>query len=287
MTKPILKWAGGKSSVLAEIEKRLSMIDTNNATFYDVFVGGGSVAIKFESLFKKVVINDKNKELINTYNSVKNNPVQVANHLSNMEKSHAHDYYYKVREQDRLSDFNTLDDTYKAARMIYLNKTCFNGLYRVNSKGYFNVPLGRQSRISIYDEENIKQFSDFLSRVVIYNKDFSSVLKECKKGDVVYFDPPYDKINPNSFIQYNPIIFDEFDQQRLVDEINILTEKGVFVIASNSYTDYTLKIYEKYIDSNSIIMVRRNIASKNVSRKPVKELLIDNIKEVLKNDNYT
>ena len=283
MAKPVLKWAGGKTVILKEIEKRLNNIETNHVCFYDVFAGGASVIIKFHNKFKKCVINDTNKELKHVYDSIKKNSIELISLLDRHAQNHSHDYFYKIRLMDREMIYETMSDVEKAARTIYLNKTCYNGLYRVNSKGEFNVPLGRQKNISIYDAVNISELSKILQNVEILNKDFSVVLKECKAGDVVYIDPPYDKINNLSFVEYNVSRFDEFDQERLKREIDELTEKGVYVIASNSHTDNTAKLYKDYITENSIIKVKRSIASKNSSRQPVEEILIDNIEKVNKN----
>jgi DNA adenine methylase len=205
--------------------------------------------------------------------------------LDKHEINHTHDYYYEVRKLDRDSSYSGLDNISKAARTIYLNKTCYNGLYRVNSKGQFNVPLGRQTRLNIYEKDNLLNLHEAMKNIEIRNQDFSVVIKECKPGDVVYMDPPYDKINEQSFIEYNVSRFDEFDQERLKKEIDELTRKGVYVIASNSFTDNTAKLYEDYITEESIIYVKRSIASKNASRVPIKEILIDNINKVRTNGN--
>lgn len=284
MIKPALKWAGGKTAVMNEIEKRVKKIPISESTiFFDVFAGGASVAIKFSDLFNQIIINDTNKELINVYQVIKNSPQDLVKALKSHEEKHTHDYYYQLRKMDREDNYNEVDSVTKAARTIYLNKTCYNGLYRVNSKGYFNVPMGRQKKISIYNEDNLNDLNKIFKKIHIYNKDFSVVLEECKPGDVVYIDPPYDKINSNSFIEYNVSRFDEFDQERLKIEIDKLTKKGVFVIASNSHTERTANLYKDYIKENSIILVKRSIASNSSSRKPIEEILIDNIDEVKKN----
>jgi DNA adenine methylase len=287
MAKPVLKWAGGKASILHEIEKRLAKIDTSNATLFDIFVGGASVSLKFENKFNHVVINDKNKELKCVYDVIKSDSEALIKQLKEHSNRHSHDYYYDVRRQDRLEGYKDKDEVFKAARTIYLNKTCYNGLFRVNRSGYFNVPMGRQKTLNIYDEENIRELSEIFNKFDICNSDFYLVLKLCKAGDVVYIDPPYDKINASSFVQYNAIAFDEFDQKRLVDAIDELTERGVYVIASNSYTKNTSELYKDYMNEDSIIMVKRSIASNNLSRVPVKEILVDNIDKVNKNVDKT
>lgn len=279
--RPALKWAGGKTTVIYEIEKRIQSIPfTERTRFFDVFVGGASVAIKFSNIFNNIVINDTNKELINVYKVIKTRPKELIDLLEMHEENHSHDYYYKLRKMDRNDEYENLDSVTKAARTIYLNKTCYNGLYRVNSKGYFNVPIGRQKKLNIYSEDNIIKLSQIFKNVEILNKDFSVVLEDCQPGDVVYLDPPYDKINANSFVEYNLTRFNEFDQERLKNEIDKLTKKGVYIIASNSYTARTAELYKDYLREDSIIYVKRSIASKSNSRKPIEEILVDNIDKV-------
>lgn len=281
MIKPALKWAGGKTAVMDEIQKRIIRIPiTDNVRLFDVFTGGASVAIKFSDVFNEIIINDTNKELINVYKVIQNYPKELISKLNEHNKRHNHDYYYNVRKIDRSDNYEMLDSITKAARTIYLNKTCYNGLYRVNSNGHFNVPIGRQKKISIFSEENITNLNIILQKIKIYNKDFSVIIEQCEPGDIVYMDPPYDKINSASFVEYNVSRFNEFDQERLKNEIDKLTRKGVYVIASNSYTERTAELYKDYIKEESIIFVKRSIASKSSSRKPIEEILIDNIDKV-------
>lgn len=280
MSNTILKWAGGKARVLQEIEKRLDKIETQDSTFFDLFCGAGSVSFKFQDRFKKVIMNDINEDLINVFNCVKKDFTHIITLLEEHEKSHSHDYYYEVRGWDRLEKYSTLSPEEKAARMIYLNKTCYNGLYRVNSSGYFNVPLGRQSTLKLFDQDIMTLVAQKLSTIKLENKDYTVVLDACQPGDVVYFDPPYDLLNSSSFVGYNSKVFDKFDQERLLRDINMLTKKGVYVIASNSLTDRIQNLYNHYIKSDSIIYVGRSIGSNGNSRYKVPEILIDNIEEV-------
>lgn len=280
MSNTILKWAGGKAKVLQEIEKRLDKIETKDSTFFDLFCGAGSVSFRFQDRFKKVIMNDINEDLINVFNCVKNDFKHIITLLQEHEKSHSHDYYYEVRGWDRLENYSILAAEDKAARMIYLNKTCYNGLYRVNSSGYFNVPLGRQSTLKLFDQNIMASVSNKLSKIEILNKDYTVVLDKCKRGDVVYLDPPYDLINSSSFVGYNSKVFDKFDQERLLLDINKLTRRGVYVIASNALTDRIKALYNDYIKEDSIIYVGRSIGSNGKSRYKVPEILIDNIDEV-------
>jgi DNA adenine methylase len=283
MAKPILKWAGGKNVILKLIKERLDKIENKNVKFYDVFAGAGSVTFEFCKDFNECIINDANKELINVYIALKTNHKKLCQILDKHINNHNHDYYYKVRAIDRTNEYKNMDMIERAARTIYLNKTCYNGLYRVNRKNEFNVPIGRQKNISVYNNNNIIEVVELLKKISIYNKDYSVVLKQCKPGDVVYIDPPYDKINEKSFIEYNALRFNEFDQERLKTDIDLLTEKGVYVIASNSYTENIKNLYNDYIKEGDIIKVKRSIASKNSSREPIEEILIDNIERVKKN----
>lgn len=285
MAKTVLKWAGGKTILLPKIKERLEKINITNSTFYDVFAGGGSVSFEFCDLFENTILNDKNYEIINVYKVIKENPEKLIKLLYEYQSRHSKDYYYRIREMDRKPEYKELDNTIKAARTIYLNKTCYNGLYRVNSKGQFNVPIGRQNRIKIYDENDMMEIHKKLQKINILNHDYNVAIKQCKTGDIVYLDPPYDKISNNSFVEYNKIRFDGYDQERLLKDIDFLTKKGVYVIASNSYTERIAKLYSSYIDENSIVNVRRSIGSSVSSRNKVPEILIDNIKQVKSNVN--
>jgi DNA adenine methylase len=276
MTQSIVKWAGGKTSLLPLIRNKLKLIDTSEATLYDIFGGGGSVSFAFVDSFKHVVLNDTNEELINLYNVVREKPNELMKELDAHQKKHSTDYYYTIRQMDRDSSYSTKTELYRAARMLYLNKTCYNGLYRVNTKGQFNVPIGRQKTVRLYNREQIMNIHEKLERITLENKDYNEVLESCKKGDLVYIDPPYDRINAQSFIEYNGQRFDSEDQKRLADKVDMLTNKGVYVIFSNSATENIKALYKKYLDDTSIIKARRNIAANGTSRKEIDEVLGDN-----------
>lgn len=280
-TKPILKWAGGKTTLLPEIKKRINLISNKNVTFYDAFGGGASVSLFASEYFNKVVFNDTNEELVNLYKVVQNNLDELLILIDDHVKNHSKEYYYKIRSMDRLKKYPSISNVEKAARFLYLNKTCYNGLYRVNSNGFFNVPIGRQNKISIYDKKTINDFSERFKSIEILNEDYSVVISNAKKGDVVYFDPPYDQISHDSFISYNGKRFDKFDQKRLSKDIELLTEKGVYVIFSNSATPTIKKLYKRFLNKSSYVDVRRMISSTNEGRSITQEILADNIKEVI------
>ncbi|QMS85107.1 DNA adenine methylase [Candidatus Xianfuyuplasma coldseepsis] len=276
--KPVLKWAGGKRSILNLIENRLEKLDTQNATFFDLFAGSGSVAFHVADMFDHIVINDTNEELYNLYTVIKDDPISLIGNLEKLKSSHSKDQYYEIREWDRSSEYKKIHKSdERAARTIYLNKTCYNGLYRVNSKGQFNVPIGRYENPKINDFKNIQTLSDILKlKFTICNSDFSHLKKHLKTGDVVYLDPPYDKENSSSFVSYTSKKFDVYDQERLKDFFDELTDMGVYACLSNSATEKIKDLYKEYIDDDSYITVQRNISSKGDSRIRAEEILIDN-----------
>jgi DNA adenine methylase len=278
MCKPILKWAGGKRSIISLIEDKVLQLNTKQATFYDLFTGSGTVAFLLSKYFDKIVMNDTNEELINLYKVIKDKPEKLINQLDIFEKKHSKDFYYAVRLWDRDSNNKQLENPVKkAARTVYLNRTCFNGLYRVNSKGQFNVPMGKYKNPLINDSENIKLISELLNdKIKLENHDFSVIKNQLNPGDIVYLDPPYDKENMSSFTEYTKKRFDYYDQERLKKFFDELTEMGVYAVLSNSATKKVLSLYDNYISDGSIIKVRRSVGSKAKTRKKVNEVLIDN-----------
>lgn len=278
--KPIIKWAGGKNLVLPLIAQKIEHVPDFHGTFFDVFGGGASVTLMAQTYFKKLHFNDTNKELINLYQVIRDYPEELMTLLDEHAKKHGRDYYYSIRKLDRDENYENLAPLQRAARFVYLNKTCYNGLYRVNAKGHFNVPIGRQSSLNLYDKQNILSFSKAFESVEISNSDYSPIIKIATKGDLVYIDPPYDKIHQQSFVGYNGKVFDEFDQARLADDVHELTGKGVYVIFSNAATQRVEQLYERYLNNDSYIDVRRMIASKPNGREITQEILADNFRVV-------
>ena len=267
---PFLKWAGGKRQLLPEIRKH---IPQNINTYYEPFVGAGAVFLGLQ--FNNVVINDINSELINCYNVIKNNPEELIKELSKFKNSE--EEFYKIRNWDREENYNKRSSVEKAARTIYLNKTCFNGLYRVSSKGFFNVPYGKYKNPSFVNADNIRNLSKYFksANITFLNKDFSAVVEDAKEGDFIYFDPPYYPINKtSSFTSYSKDGFSQEDQIKLKKEIDTLTGRGVKVLMSNSCCDFIKNLYVGYkiieIEAN------RNINALGSKRTPVKEVLIKN-----------
>jgi len=278
LIKPFLKWAGGKRQLLTEIKTHLPK-DINNYTYYEPFLGAG--AVFFDLQPEKAVINDFNEQLILTYNVIKENIDDLISLLKNYQKMNDEDCYYKIRNIDRDPQiFNNLSNIEKAARLIFLNKTCFNGLYRVNSQGFFNVPYGKYKNPAICEEIVLRQISAYLNsgKISILNTDFEKAISTAGKKSFVYFDPPYHSPDKTNFTGYLANGFDEDEQERLRDVIIKLTKKCVKCLLSNSDTDYIRELYKN--DSFEIITVqaKRAINSDSAGRGNVNEVLIKNWK---------
>jgi DNA adenine methylase len=276
--QPFIKWAGGKRSLLPEL---LSRVPENFNNYFEPFVGGGALFFELKRLGlldnKKVYLFDKNKELINTYKVVQNHHNKLLKLLKVYQEKHSHDFYYETRAMDRDANFADLDPVERAARFIYLNKTCFNGLYRVNSKGYHNVPLGSYKNPNIYDENVINLSSIALQGATIEAADFSKTLEYANANDFVYFDPPYYPLNPtSSFTAYHEDVFLDDEQKRLFEVFKELVKKGVYAMHSNSDTDFIKELYKEYkID---FVDCARFINSKSCGRGKIKEVLVRNIR---------
>lgn len=274
--KPFLKWVGGKRALVDEIIKRMPR-DFNN--YFEPFVGGGALFFELKKRGmlegKKSYLFDANAELVSTYNTVKNHPYELIELLKDFQNKHSKDFYYEIRSMDREGSFTSLPDTVRAARFIYLNKTCFNGLYRVNSKGFYNVPMGSYKNPTICDANLIYSTSKALQETEILNVDFAKVLDLAKKGDFVYFDPPYYPLTPtSSFTAYNQDVFLEDEQKRLFNTFEKLSQSNIHVILSNSDTELIKELYKEYqID---LVDVPRFINSKSNGRGKIKEILVKN-----------
>ena len=271
--KPFVKWAGGKRQIIDELKKYIP--DEFN-TYYEPFIGGG--ALLFELAPKKAVINDSNAELMNVYQVLCDDSKfkKMCRVLNNYEANHSEEFFYEIRNKDKNKNtFNRLSDYTRAARTIYLNKACFNGLYRVNSKNEFNVPFGKKSKVNTYDGNNLITVSNYLTMndIKILNKDFEEVLKDAKKGDFVYFDPPYDSDN-NIFTSYTEEGFGKEEQRRLAKVFKELDQKGVYVMLSNHNTTLINELYKDY--HIHVIEAKRNINSNGKKRGKVEEVIITN-----------
>lgn len=274
--KPFIKWAGGKRGILSQL---LEHFPKKFENYHEPFLGGGAVFFELYSRGilkdKKVYLSDINTELINAYKVVKDSPYELIENLKRYAKMHSKEFYYEVRAFDRKKDFKYLNPVEKATRFIYLNKTCFNGLYRVNKKGYFNTPIGNYKNPNIVDEETILRASEALQNAIISNCSFTYVLNNANKKDLIYFDPPYYPLSKTSnFTAYHQNVFLEDEQKELFKVFEKLDKKGCFVIESNSDTDFIKNLYKKY----DIIIVQANrfINSKSCGREKINEVLIKN-----------
>lgn len=282
--KPFLKWPGGKTRHLEKISNIIKHISLSKSNYYEPFVGGGSIFFNLKPNF--AVINDLNSELINAYEVIKFYPNELINKLEEHKSKFKTDqsgYYYQIRSMDRSDDFLSVSNIDRAARLIFLNKTCYNGIYRVNKKGHFNTPIGRYKDPKIYDHSNILNISKYLSenKVKILNKDYKEILKDCKKGDLIYFDPPYDYDEKSIFLGYGEKIFNKEDLKVLRDIALELIGKGCYVILSNNYTRLVKELFIDPFDTSqlhfkSIVFdVKRLVNSKvELRAHPVQEVLL-------------
>ncbi|KKP88322.1 MAG: adenine methylase protein [Candidatus Nomurabacteria bacterium GW2011_GWC2_35_8] len=272
--KPFVKWVGGKRQLLKQF--RLMELyppekfNTKTNIYFEPFVGGG--AVFFDLLPEKAVLSDLNSELVTTFNVIKND-VEALIHLLRKYK-YEKEYFLKIRAQnpEKLSDVNI------ASRFLYLNRTCFNGMYRVNSKGGFNVPFGKYSNPLICDENNLKKVSKSLKNVEIKRQDYKEVLKKAKKSDFIYFDPPYFPVSKTaSFTNYTKEAFLEKEQIELRDTFLELHKRGCFVMLSNSDTPFINEIYSG-IKGVKVTQVQagRMINSDSSKRGKITEVLVTN-----------
>lgn len=270
LVMPFLKWVGGKRQLMSDIEP---LIPSKISTYYEPFIGGG--AVFFNQQPKRAVINDYNAELINVYKMVRDHVEELIEDLATHENES--EYFYRIRSQDREEGFENLSALKRASRVIYLNKTCFNGLYRVNSSGEFNTPFGRYKNPNIINEPVLKAVSKYLqnNNIELLSGDFEDALKGARKGAFVYLDPPYDPISKSSnFTGYVEGGFGSDQQERLRDTCVKLHQKGVNFLLSNSATPFIKDLYKDF----EIIEVdaKRHINSVASKRGEVTEVLVRN-----------
>ncbi|WP_251949309.1 DNA adenine methylase [Thermococcus argininiproducens] len=281
MAEPVLKWAGGKRQILPQIVALMPK-DFKERTFHEPFFGGGAVTFWLEP--KRGTINDINLKLINFYLVVRD----YVEELIQDAKQHKNEkeYYYKAREE-----FNKIiregfrpPHIRLASLLLYLNKTGYNGLYRENRKGEFNVPFGRYKNPTIVDEERLRKVSEVLKRLEIYNEDFTYILTVARPGDLVYFDPPYHPISKTAnFTSYSKDDFTQKDQERLRDVCIELHEMGVYFILSNSHAQPVRELYEGIKEFEVItVYANRAINSKADKRGKIAEILVTNVPKELR-----
>ena len=271
---PFVKWAGGKTQLLDRIHE---LMPKEYNHYYEPFIGGG--ALLFSVAPKDFTINDFNSELIQAYKCFTSDEdfKKLVERLNYHQEHHSEEHYYEAREMDKDPNFLKLPIYERAARMIYLNKSCFNGLYRVNSKGFFNVPSGKKKKVICYEEENLEEIRRFFStaKFEILNGDFQEAVKNVRKGDFVYFDPPYDTWeDKDSFTSYAKNPFGKEEQKRLADVYKELSEKGTFVMLSNHKTEYIRNLYKNF--HIHVVEAKRMINSKASGRGNVEEVIITN-----------
>ena len=269
--KPFVKWAGGKRQVMPEIKKYLP---EEYKVYYEPFVGGG--AVFFELSPKKAVLNDYNKELMNVFECIKDEVKfeKMCYELNHHEANHSEDYYYEIRDKDRdKSKFNKLADYKRAARTIYLNKACFNGLYRVNSKNEFNVPFGKKNKVNTYEGQNLGIVHCILNDIELMSCDYEEAVKKAKKGDFIYLDPPYDS-DTTTFNDYTENGFGKDEQKRLADVFKDLDKRGCYVMLSNHNTKLINELYKGF--NKHVIKAQRNINANGQKRGKTEEVIITN-----------
>ena len=273
--KPFVKWAGGKRQLIPILNQNLP---ESFGTYYEPFLGGGALLfhILTDKNGQKCSISDLNSDLVLAYTTIRDRIDALITSLKNHEKNYQKDsesYYYSIRESNPRSEIE------KTSRLIFLNRTCFNGLYRVNSKGKFNVPLGKYSNPNIVNEENIRAVSHILqsSRTAIKCRDFEAVLRDAKKGDLIYFDPPYQPTSATSnFTSYTTKDFTYDDLTRLAELCLKLDSRGCKVLLSNSDSKEVADIFSKSPWKITRIEANRSINSNSKKRTGHFELLIKN-----------
>ncbi|MGX7420525.1 DNA adenine methylase [Carnobacterium gallinarum] len=266
--KPFLRWAGGKSWLIKYLNNIIGDLQFEN--YHECFLGGASLFLAIAPQ-KKIFLYDLNEELINTYEMIKKNPEKIINELKIYENNE--EFYYSMRENEEKNKF------LRASRFIYLNKTSFNGIYRVNNAGKYNVPYGFRDTYNI-EEKNLYEISLRLQNATLISGDFSISKKEIKKNDLVILDPPYTvSHNENGFIRYNQKLFSINDQYRLNDFINYIKSVGAYYILTNAAHEKIIEIFDKEEDERYELSRASLIGGKNASRGKVKEFVFTNIRK--------
>ena len=277
--KSILKWAGSKQQLLSELKKYITPELLRGNRYIEPFIGGGALAFDLE--YPNTTIADLNPELTNLYQMVKDKPAVLIARLKEHQDQHCEEHYYEVRAADRNPDFKYSVPAARAARTIYLNKTCFNGLYRVNSKGFFNTPIGRTTSgktPDIVQEEAIRDLSKFLQTVDIQTGDYRTVVNDWKPdpGSVIFLDPPYSKdedIKTSGFVGYQKEGWTDHDLEILKSECDYWSRLGAKIVITNNDTEFVRNLFSDW--EIHPVAVRRSINRNGDSRKG-KEVIITN-----------
>jgi DNA adenine methylase len=273
LVKPFVKWAGGKRQLVPTILANHLPKNYNLQTYYEPFIGGGALLFSLQP--KKAVINDSNAELINCYKIIKNSLDELIEDLKNHKNNEY--YYYDIRDWDREKNFKSKTEVQRASRIIFLNKTCYNGLFRVNSQGQFNVPFGKYKNPNILDIAVLKAVNKYLNenQVRILNSDFKEAVKDAKRGDFIYLDPPYDPVSETaSFTGYDVNGFNKQEQRRLKEVFDDLNSRGCHILLSNACTEFIEDLYKDYLHTK--ISAIRAINCNGKKRGKVDEILVKN-----------
>ena len=270
--QPFTKWTGGKRQLLEELR---SYMPETYGRYFEPFVGGG--ALFFDLAPEQAVINDFNEELINAYRQIKNNPAELINLLIKHKENNSKDYYLELRSADRDGRISRMTGVERAARILYMLRVDFNGLYRVNSKNQFNVPYGRYKKPKIVDVDLLYQISEYLNEndIEILQTDFAEAVKDAQIGDFVYFDPPYIPLNEtSSFTSYTHEGFSYEEQIRLRNTFKELTERGVYAMLSNSSSPLVEELYKDF--NIYFVEAQRTNGAKSSSRGKISEIIVTN-----------
>ncbi len=268
---PVVKWVGGKRQLLDEITPLLPKRITS---YCEPFLGGGAVLFSIQP--KRAIVNDLNQDLITVYEVIRDDVESLLGSLKKHENSS--EYFYAIRDMDRDKEaYQSMSKVDKASRLIYLNKTCYNGLFRVNSSGEFNSPFGHYKNPNIVNEPILKAVSQYFNanNITFYSEDFAETLERVQKGGFVYLDPPYDPVSDTaSFTGYNKSGFDRKEQKRLKECCDELTRRGIKFMLSNSATEFIKELYREY--DITIVKAKRAINSDASKRGAIEEVLIRN-----------
>jgi len=272
--KPFLKWVGGKKKIIPQIKQ---YIPESYFRYFEPFIGGGALFFDLEP--KIAYINDINKILVSAYKNIKNQPHEIIKKLEDLQKifyeknnEERKIYFYEIRDAFNNTEYNPF---LKTSYIIFLNKTCYNGMYRENSKGKFNVPFGRYKNPKILDEKNILAVSKLLQNVIITDYSFEKAVENAESGDFIYFDPPYHPLSITSnFTSYSNGGFTKEDQIKLRDVFKDLDKRNCFVMLSNSDTEFIREIYQEF--TQKTVSAARSINCKAAGRGKINELLIMN-----------
>lgn len=287
---PLVKWVGGKRQLQTPILAKIAEVfDGRKGTYFEPFLGGGAILFALEPA--KAEVSDINAGLINLYKQIKHDYQEVKEALVVLENEYNSlspeaqlQYFLSQREEFNLRDgesFVNRTEVAGAAKFIFLNKTGFNGMYRENAAGAFNIPFGKRNNVSLFDEANLEATSKLLQNVDLHNQPYKDTVRSAKPGDLVYFDPPYAPLTKtSSFEGYNAANLGGFDQKALKDVVDELTDAKVFCLVSNSSASEIEGLYSDY--NLEPLSANRAISASASGRKPVKEYLIDNFKHVQK-----